>query len=408
MMVKGVIKLWGKSRARRAVTFALLFGCAAVLPGCVLLKPRGNTNVPVSPNEQPDKILYEKSVAELKHGRFDIGRLTLQTLLNTYPDSEYLAKAKLAIADSYYRQGGVAGLTQAEAEYRDFITFFPTAPEAPEAQFRVAMSHFRLMGKPDRDLTEARLAEVELKEFLTRYPDNILVPRVKGRLREVQEVLAQGDYEVAQLYFQRHANLAARSRFMEIVDQYPNYSRADSACWYLAETLGRLRKPKDAIPYYDRIVTDYPLSALVPEAKRELASLHQPIPRPTKAMLARARADAARDIHDSMLDKVVGVFSSAPNLTATRHGPVLLGQQPGEAVMAKNPSSTPEGNTIAVQPVNESALKSGQAADPNAPKSDEAKGQPSSSGSSEPSNTPPPKYKKRSKSLFKKIIRKPW
>ena len=87
-----------------------------------------------SPGEQPDKVLYQKAVHEVAHSRFEVGRLTLQTLINTYPDSEYLSKAKLSIADSYYNEGGVSGFTQAEAEYKDFITFFPTAPEAPEAQ----------------------------------------------------------------------------------------------------------------------------------------------------------------------------------------------------------------------------------------------------------------------------------
>ncbi len=388
------------------IALAALLACAVFLPGCVLTKPRADSNLPVSPNEQPDKILYEKSLAELNHGHYEIGRLTLQTLLNTYPDSEYLAKAKLAIADSYYRQGGVAGLTEAEAEYKDFITFFPTAPEAPDAQFRVAMSHFRLMGKPDRDLTEAKLAQVELKEFLTRYPDNDLVPRVKGRLREVQEVLAEGDFEVAQLYFQHQANLAARSRFQEIVDQYPSYSKADSACWYLAETLNRLREPTAAIPYYDRIITDYPLSSLVPDAKHKLAALHQPIPRPTKAMLARAEADKMRDIRDSFFDKLVNVFHSSPNLTATRHGPVLLGPQPAPEE-AKTPAAATPGNTIVAQPVGESALKAGKPVETNAAgKSGEKKTSTSKSGD-QTNQTPAPKPKKQHKSLLKKII-KPW
>src|SRR6266487_3476037 len=114
--------------------------------------------------------------------------LERNSLLNTYPDSEFLSKAKLAIADSYYNEGGVSGLTQSEAEYKDFITFFPTAPEAPMAQFRAGMAHFHLMGKPDRDRQEALLAEAEFKEFLLRYPDSSLMPRAKARLREVQEV----------------------------------------------------------------------------------------------------------------------------------------------------------------------------------------------------------------------------
>ena len=105
-------------------------------------------------------------------------------------DSEYLAKAKLAIANSYYQEGGISGLTQSEAEYKDFITFFPTAPEAPEAQYRVGMAHFRLIGKPDRDLAEAQEAEIEFKEFLLKYPDSTYMPRVKARLREVEELVA--------------------------------------------------------------------------------------------------------------------------------------------------------------------------------------------------------------------------
>ena len=146
------------------------------------------------PGDQPDKILFEKATNEIKHNRYDVGRLTLQTLINTYPDSEYLSRAKLAIADSYYDEGGVSGLTQAEAEYKDFITFFPTAPEAPQAQYRVGMAHFRLMAKADRDQTEARLAEAEFKEFLLKYPDSPVMPRVKARMREAQQVLAEGEY----------------------------------------------------------------------------------------------------------------------------------------------------------------------------------------------------------------------
>ncbi len=83
----------------------------------------------------------------------------------------------MAIADSYYDEGGVSGFTQAEAEYKDFITFFPTAPEAPEAQYRVGMSHFRVLAKADRDQTEALLAEAEFKEFLREYPDGPLISR---------------------------------------------------------------------------------------------------------------------------------------------------------------------------------------------------------------------------------------
>lgn len=340
---------------------------AAILPGCFILhRHRGQAlDTSVTPGTQPDKVLFEKSLNEIAHGRYDVGRLTLQALINTYPDSEYLAKAKLAIADSYYREGGISGLTQAELEYKDFITFFPTAPEAPEAQFRAGMAHFRLMGKSDRDTTEAREAEAEFKQFLLKYPDNPLMPRVKGRLREVQEVLAQGDYEIARFYFMKGDMPAARGRFQDIADQYPSFSQGDRATWYLGQALERMHKPNDAAVCYARLITDYPLSDSVDDAKERLAALHKPIPHPTDAMLARARADmeVERRHHRDLLSKLGGAMSSTPDLSATRHGPVELGGTPGGIEEAKKSPTNPSGvGAVIAQPIDDSA-----GSDPNDP-----------------------------------------
>jgi outer membrane protein assembly factor BamD len=376
------------------------------LPGCMIFHfhRHANVSLPVNPNEQPDRILYEKSMAEIQHGRYTVGRLTLQTLLNTYPDSEYLAKAKLAIADSYYRQGGVSGLTQAQAEYSDFITFFPDAPEAPMAQYRAAMSYFRLMNKPDRDLTDAKLAELELEKFLLKYPRSPLLPKVEARLREVQEVVAEGDFETAKFYYDHHANPAALSRFRSIVNRYPNFSKADVACWDLAQTLVQQKKPREAVPYYDRILTLYPLSPLARRAKERLAALDEPIPQPTKAEMARAKADAVDIAHHGMLSRLGRAFQSSPDLSRTRHGPVILGSTSASIEIAKTPTSAGAGNTIAVRPAGSNALRSGGTSDPTAQQAEGSSA--SSTAAKEQTRTPPVKPKKH-RSLFKHLI-KPW
>ncbi|MDQ1693739.1 MAG: outer membrane protein assembly factor BamD, partial [Acidobacteriaceae bacterium] len=76
-------------------------------------------------SKQPDKELFDKAMAALKKGKYDVARLDLQALLTTYPESEYQMRAKLAVGDSWYKEGGAAALQQAESEYKDFITFFP-------------------------------------------------------------------------------------------------------------------------------------------------------------------------------------------------------------------------------------------------------------------------------------------
>src|SRR4030095_11902879 len=127
----------------------------------------------------------------------------LQTLINTYPDSEFIARAKLGVADSWYAEGGSAGLAQAEIEYADFKTFFPNMAEAAEAQLKIANIHYQQMEKPDRDFTHAMRAEQEYRALIMQYPDSKLVPDAKQHLLEVQEVLADREFGIGRFYYLR-------------------------------------------------------------------------------------------------------------------------------------------------------------------------------------------------------------
>src|SRR5258707_6340889 len=112
--------------AATAVTALLASSCG--------FKRKKYENPITKDSQQPDKVLFDKAIRDIEHGRYEVARLTLNTLINTYDSSEYLAKAKLAIADSWFRQSGAEGMAQAEAEYKDFILFYPTMEEAAESQ----------------------------------------------------------------------------------------------------------------------------------------------------------------------------------------------------------------------------------------------------------------------------------
>src|SRR6201986_1977924 len=157
--------------------------------------PLGNVQ-----SQQPDKALYDKAMVALKKGHYDVARLDLQTLLNTYPESEYRMRAKLSVGDTWFKEGGSAALMQAEAEYEDFQTFFPNAPEAAEAQMKVADIYYQQMEKPDRDYTNAQQAEEQYRKMINLYPDSSLIPRAKQRLRDVQEVVAEREPQIGFYY----------------------------------------------------------------------------------------------------------------------------------------------------------------------------------------------------------------
>src|ERR671913_1683289 len=171
-------------------------------------------------SEQPDKVLFDKAIKDMEKGRYEVARLTLQTLMNTYDTSEYLAKAKLAYADSWFREGGSHGLAQAEAEYKDFILFYPTLEESAEAQEKVCMIHYRQMEKADRAPQHALRAEEECRNVLVQFPNSKFAPRAQQLLRNVQEVIAEGEFRRGSFYNTKGSHPAASNRLQAMTDHY--------------------------------------------------------------------------------------------------------------------------------------------------------------------------------------------
>jgi outer membrane protein assembly factor BamD len=297
-------------------------------------------------SKQPDKVLFDKAMDAMKHNRFDVARMTLQTLINTYPDSEFIARAKLAVGDSWYAEGGTASLAQAEQEYRDFETFFPNMPEAAEAQLKIANIQYQQMEKSDRDYTHAKRAEDEYRNLIMQYPDNAkLVKEGKERLLEVQEVLADREFNIGRFYYYRLSYGASTARLKSLVEKYPLYSRADEALYLLGQDyegqIAQLRVravctamntppgcigtestkakvieewTKEASAAYAQIITRYPAMERETDAKKRLAALHQPIPRPTKAALAQNRAEEESRREASALDQLMNVLKKGPDV----------------------------------------------------------------------------------------------
>jgi outer membrane protein assembly factor BamD len=287
-------------------------------PACFLHHNKTTKSAIPTTSAEPDKVLYEKALKDVAKGRYDIGRLTLQTLLNTYPDSDYKEKAKLAIADSYFKQGGTTGLVQAEAEYRDFMTFFPTSDDADDAQMRIAMTHYQQMEKPDRDFSQSVQAEKEFKNFLEMYPDSPLADEARMHLREVQEVLAQHSIGVARQSMLRRNYRGTVQRTRDVLEKYPDFSSQDQALFLIASAYEKNKELPKAGFYYGVLVSYHPMSLLVEESRRKLEQLNMPIPEPNPEALARAREDQDVNGKKSFMGRMSGMFSKKPDTSMTR------------------------------------------------------------------------------------------
>jgi outer membrane protein assembly factor BamD len=299
-----------------------------------------NTSNPLAglDSKQPDKELYDKAMAALKKGHYDVCRLDLQTLLNTYPDSEFQMRAKLAIGDSWFKEGGSAAYTQAESEYKDFITFFPNVPEAAEAQMRVADIYYMQMEKPDRDYTNVQRAEQEYRQMINQFPDSPLIPRAQQHLRDVQEVLAQREYQIGSFYASHENWAASIARLQTVADTYPLYSHSDLDLIALGDAFaaqGRviqgLKIPEaakqqlvqsyndQASAAYNRVVTKYAMSAHVEDAKDRLIGLGRPVPEPTKEELADSQAEEESRVPVKLSQRAILMFTKAPSMVEAAH-----------------------------------------------------------------------------------------
>jgi outer membrane protein assembly factor BamD len=265
--------------------------------------------------------------------------MTLQTLINTYPDSEFIARAKLSVADSWYAEGGSTAMQQAEIEYKDFRTFFPNMPEAAEAQLKVANIHYQEMEKADRDYTHAMRAEEEYRSLIMEYPDSKLVPQAKQRLREVQEVLADREFGIGRFYYLRLAYPAAIARLKTLVDRYPLYSGADEALYLLGQSyegeidairknvrMNEVSKGKmiegltaDAAEAYGRIIKRYPAMDRALDAKARLEALHQSVPRPTRAALEQNKKEEASRQQAGIMSNMLENFEKHPDVAKAAH-----------------------------------------------------------------------------------------
>jgi outer membrane protein assembly factor BamD len=290
-------------------------------------------------SKQPDKELFDKAMIAMKKGRYDVARLDLQTMLNTYPDSEYRMRAKLAVGDSWFKEGGSAALTQAEAEYEDFITFFPDAPEAAEAQMKVGDIYYQQMEKPDRDYKNAENAEVQYRKMINMFPESTLVPRAKQKLRDVQEVLAERESQIG-LYYQSRENFnAAIARLQTVIDTYPLYSRSDQALLGIGDSYageahaiqiapnlpGAIKERMRAVymdkaaAAYAKVILRYPMAPHVEDARDRLVAMNRPVPEPTQDAMNESDAEERSRQPVHLTEKTFAIVRRGPTVVQAVH-----------------------------------------------------------------------------------------
>src|SRR5262249_42222164 len=222
---------------------------------------------------QPDRFLFEKGTDALNQKKWLVAREFFKQVTETYTQSPYRPDAKLGIGDTYLGESSSESLVLAINEFQEFLSFYPTNRRADYAQYKIGLCHFKQMRSPQRDQTETRDTIRELETFLARYPNSDLMPEVTARLREARDRLDESDFEVGFFYYRIRNYPGAIDRFTSILKRDPQFTSRDGVYFYLGESLVKMKREAEALPYYEKLVTEFDQSEHLQDARKKIAEL---------------------------------------------------------------------------------------------------------------------------------------
>ncbi|MFQ6082532.1 MAG: outer membrane protein assembly factor BamD [Candidatus Aminicenantia bacterium] len=227
----------------------------------------GKKEIEVTPEiASSDEALFKLGEKYIKKDP-EKARLYFRQVIDSFPKSHYAQRAKLAIGDAYFKQGDEGSMILAASEYREFISLYPFSPLAARAQYQIGMTYYKKMLKPGRDQTKTKQALEEFKKVVANYPYSEEAKLTEEKIKECEDRLAEHIFEIAYFYYKTKAFKAAVERFKQIIGEYPNYSKIEKVYFYLAKSLYKWNKTEESIPFFTKLITDFPKSKYALQAK---------------------------------------------------------------------------------------------------------------------------------------------
>jgi len=238
--------------------------CLSILASATLGCGGGIKDDPILRLSAEEALAEGKSLLEQE--KYNKARRHLIHAFEVEPNSRSGREALLLVADTYYLQGGRLNFIQAETKYRDFLNRFPTSDQAAYAQFQLANSLAKRIGRADRDQSSTIKAYEAFEELMRLYPTSEYAEQAGEQIRLVVDSLAEHEFVVGYFY-QRYGNhLGAIERFEYLLENYSKYPERDKVLFYLGSSYreGKTREYKlKALSAFKRLREEFPESEYI-------------------------------------------------------------------------------------------------------------------------------------------------
>ncbi len=274
------------SRPGRRIHLIAVCISLLILTGTACRKDKKVSLVPgTAAAASSDENLYKLGEATIKKDT-EKGLLFLRQLIDTFPKSFYAQRAKLLIADTYFKKKDDSNLMLAAAEYREFIRSYPYSPSAAYCQYQIAMASYIKALKPGRDQTKTIQAVDEFKKVVAEYPASEQAKLSQEKIRDCESRLAEHNFVIAVQYHNQRAYRASLDRLNEIMSTFPDFKRMGELYFYMGSCNFFMKKYDEARPFFTKVVTDYANEKVARKAQKILKQMEglktEPAPEPGK------------------------------------------------------------------------------------------------------------------------------
>ncbi|MEX0894711.1 MAG: outer membrane protein assembly factor BamD [Balneolaceae bacterium] len=172
------------------------------------------------------QVAFDKAYSLYEQERWSDAARAFETVVNISRGTDFGRDAQFYLAESYFnnRQYIVAA-----SEYERFANFYPNAERREVADFKRALSYYRLSPRYNLDQSYTHRAIERFRLFMERYPNSERVEEVGGYIEELRNKLARKNYNAAEFYMRTDRYNAAAVYFETVIENYPESYWAERA-----------------------------------------------------------------------------------------------------------------------------------------------------------------------------------
>ncbi|NWF89873.1 MAG: outer membrane protein assembly factor BamD [Ignavibacteriaceae bacterium] len=193
---------------------------------------------------------------------YELSVTEFQAIILQYPGNAVIDDAQYYLAMSRFKRGE---LILAAFEFSKLIKNMPVSEFVPQAQFMLAESYYELSPDYSLDQRYTKKAIEEYQAFLDFFPANPSVPEAEKKIHELNEKLAQKEFNNALIYEKLEFYIAALKYYDTVLEVYHDTKFAPMASYNKINLLIARNRSRDALDEITKFLQRYPSDQRVKE-----------------------------------------------------------------------------------------------------------------------------------------------